>query len=163
MLTSDDLTAVSVRIPVGGESYLGTRNEVVGRTVTRQVAAGELLARSALGDTVPSTTVTIPLTADVAPKIRAGQRITVWVSTKACPSATVLADTAVQAVQDLQSAGFGAAGGEDVVVRLSGVDAERVVEALALKGATIRAGVLSGPAPADASLQPLSACADGSS
>jgi hypothetical protein len=163
VLTSDDVRAVAVRIPQGGTDYFGTSVDVTGQTVTREVGAGELLPRSALGPTSASTTVTIPLSADVAPKIKAGQRVTVWVSTKTCPSATVLNDTSVQDVQDAQGSGFGSGGGEDVVVRLSSADAQRVIQALALKGGTIRAGVLSGPSARVGDLQPLSACEDGDS
>jgi hypothetical protein len=163
VLGADDVRAVAVRIPAGRDAYFAAATSVVGQTVNRGVGAGELLPRSAVGATGTSTTVTIPLTADVAPKIKAGQRITVWVSTKTCPSAIVLADTAVQDVQDSQAGGFGSAGGEDVVVRLSSADAERVIDALALKGGTIRAGLLTGPAPASAALPPLSACADAGS
>jgi hypothetical protein len=163
VLTSDDVRAVAIRLPAGHAAYFDTGTDVAGQTLTRQVGAGELLPRSAVGQTTASTTVTIPLSADVAPKIKAGQRITVWVSTKACPSATVLADSAVQEVQDAQGAGFGSSGGEDVVLRLSGEDAQRVIEALALKNGTIRAGVLTGPASTGTSLPVLSSCADAGS
>jgi hypothetical protein len=163
VLTRDDVRPVAVRIAPAREAYFSTRTPVIGQTVIRSVAAGELLPRAAVGDATPSTTVTIPLSADVAPRIKAGQRITVWVSTKACPSATVLADTAVQSVQDQQGAGFGSAGGQDVVVRLDTADAERVIEALALKGGTIRAGLLAGGSAAAVSLPALSSCADATS
>jgi hypothetical protein len=160
VLAADDVRALSVRLAGGAELYVSAGTNVSGQTVTRAIGAGELLPRSAVGDTAASTTVTIPLTADVAPKIKSGQRITVWVSTKSCPSAIVLADTAVQQVVDSQGGGFGSAGGEDVIVRLSDADAQRVIEALALKSGTIRAGVLSGPTATAATLPTLSACAD---
>jgi hypothetical protein len=163
VLTAADLRAVSVRLPGERDAYWATRTSLTGQTLTRTIGAGELLPRSAVGRGAASTTITVPLGADVAPKIKAGQRITLWVSTKTCPSAIVLADAAVQAVQDAQGAGFGSAGGEDVVLRLSASDAQRVIEALALKDATIRAGVLSGPADGAQANLALSSCADAGS
>jgi hypothetical protein len=160
VLNPADLVAVSVRVPSGRDIYYSTATSVAGESVTRRLAAGELLPRSALEDAPPRTSVAIPLSADVAPRVKAGQRITVWVSTPACPSAVVLADTPVQDVQDSEAAGFATAGGEDVVVRLSPEDAQRVVEALALKGATIRAGVVTGSTASPPPESPLSACGD---
>lgn len=162
VLSGDDLMAVAVRVPSGRELYFKASASVAGQSVTRRLASGELLPRSAVGATPSSTTVTIPLSADVAPMIKAGQRITVWVSTATCPSAIVLADTPVQDVQEAQGAGFGSSGGEDVVVRLSREDAQRVIEALALKGGTIRAGVVTGSAVSE-SAAPLADCAEAGS
>ena len=162
VLTAGDLRSVSLRFPAGRAAYFGASSNVAGQTLTRAIGAGELLPRSAVGSSGASTTVAVPLSADVAPRIKAGQRIRIWVSTKACPSATVLADAAVQSVQDSQGGGFGAAGGEDVVLRLSALDAQRVIEALALKGATIRAGLLTGPSQPATDLTPLTSCADSS-
>lgn len=163
LLTATDVVAVSARVPSGHEVYLAAATSVAGQNVTRRLSAGELLPRSALGDAPARTTVTLPLGADVAPEIRAGQRITLWVSTASCPSAVVLADTPVQDVQDATGANFGSSGGQDVVVRLSNDDAQRVIEALALKGGTIRAGVVTGAPLPPASESPLAGCGDGGS
>lgn len=163
VLTADDLKIVAVRVSAARTSYLAAATPVTGQLLTRAVGAGELLPRAALATTPASTTVTVPLSADVAPRIKAGQRITVWVSTKACPSALVLADTTVQDVQDSQGSGFGSGGGENVVVRLSSDDAQRVIQALALKGGVIRAGVLAGQSPPTGALPVLATCADGGS
>jgi hypothetical protein len=163
VLTGADVVAVSVRVPSGRELYYTSATSVTGQSVTRPLAAGELLPRSAVGAVPSTTTVTIPLGADLAPEIKAGQRITVWVSTVACPSAVVLPDTPVQDVQDARGSGFGSSGGQDVVVRLSRGDAQRVVEALALKGGTMRAGVVTGSSPSAATESPLTGCADGGS
>lgn len=163
VLTSADVKAVPVRLQLGAGVYYPVGTGVTGQTVTRPLSAGELLPRSALGTTVASTTVTIPLSADDAPKIRPGDRITVWVSTKACPAATVLADTAVQDVQTTHAGNFGATGGEDVIVRLGHDDAERVIQALALNGAVIRAGVLTGPSSSTSEVPVLGDCGDSGS
>jgi hypothetical protein len=158
VLEARDLVVVSVRLPAGRSAYFAADAPVAGLVVTRQLDAGELLPKAAVGDAQPSTTVTIPLSADDAPVIRAGQRITVWVSTRACASATVLADTAVQEVREAQGAGFGASGGEDVIVRLSPADAERVIQALALSGGVLRAGVITGPRASPTALPELTPC-----
>lgn len=163
VLTPGDVRVVSVRLSGLAGRYVSARSSVAGQTTNREVRAGELLPASALGRTEAATTVSIPLGADEAPKIRPGERITVWVSTKACPSATVLSAVTVQDVEASHGTSFGSSGGESVVVRVSSVDAERVIEALALAGATIRAGVLSGQGPGSAAATQLSACADGGS
>jgi hypothetical protein len=103
--------------------------------------------------------VTIPLSADDAPKIIAGQRITIWVSTKLCPSAIVLADVAVQDVVDTHDSAFAESGGEDIIVRVIPAQAQRVIQALALDGGVLRAGLVDGSSPATA-LEPqnLTSC-----
>ncbi len=158
VLVASDLHAVDVRLADVESAYFPSGSAVFGQTLTREVASGELLPRSALGATPSRTTVTIPLSDDNAPKIHVGDRITLWVSTKDCPSAVVLADVVVQ---DVQSTGSSFAGGEgnDVTVRVPADDAQRVVEAQALDGAVLRAGILSGTGTAAASLPDLTACA----
>jgi len=163
VLSPGDLRAVSARLPSSTGSYFSSRTVVVGQTMTKDVRAGELLPRSAVGPTAARTTVSIPLGADVAPEIKPGQRITLWVSTKTCPSATVLSDTAVQDVQESRGGGLGSSGGQTIVVQLSPSDAKRVIEALALKDATIRAGIRSGPSQGTEAPGQLSACADSTS
>ena len=159
VLTGKDVRAAAVRLADAGGAYYPSAVNVVGRALTHPVSAGELLPRSATGPTSATATVTIPLAARDAPTIKGGDRITVWVSTKSCPAVTVLADTAVQDVRDSNSS-FGAGSGQDVVVRLDPGQAQRVVHALALTGAVIRAGVLTGPAAARAAGDSLEPCAE---
>ena len=159
VLTPGDLRSIAVRLPSDGARYVTTRTDVIGQALNRPVAAGELVPASALEPAEPATTVTIPLGGDDAPRIAVGQRVTVWVSTKLCPSAVVLADVTVQGVQSAQGGAFDASGGEDVVVRVSPDLAERVVEALALDGGVLRAGILDGAASTAAPLPDLSSCA----
>jgi hypothetical protein len=118
---------------------------------------------SALGSPDPATTLTIPLGGDSAPKISAGERITIWVSTKLCPSAMVLTDVAVQSVASARTGALTASGGQDVVVRVDPGLAQRVVEALALDGGVLRAGIVEGASRASNPLPDLSGCAQLSS
>jgi hypothetical protein len=159
VLESSDLRSASVRLPAGAGAYYPVATSPLGQTVDRQVGQGELLPRSAVGMTVAATTVTIPLGVDDAPKILAGERITVWVSTARCPSAIVLADVAVQDLDSSHSGSLAVSGSEDVIVRVPTDQALRVVQALALANGVLRAGILDGPGPADVTLPDLTMCA----
>ena len=162
VLTNADLRPVSVRMPdLAG--YFKTASDPSGQTLTSAVGAGELLPRSAVGPTSSRTTITIPLSDDHAPKIAAGDRITLWLSTKLCPAATVLSDSAVQEVRTTGAAGFGVGGGEALVVRLTAPDAARVVRALSFSDAVIWAGVLDGPVSPPQALPDLAACGSSTS
>jgi hypothetical protein len=158
ILRAADLHSVAARLPTGSSSYFAASSDLVGQAVSRPIRAGELVPRSALTVAEAATTVTIPLGADDAPRISAGQRVTVWVSTARCPTAVVLADVAVQSVQGSRSGALAAGGGEDIVVRVSPALARRVIEALAIDGGELRAGVLDGPPSATGELTELSDC-----
>jgi hypothetical protein len=58
----------------------------------------------------------------------------------------LLADVVVQGVEQSDRGSFGAHGGQDVTLSVAAPLAARVVDALSLDGATIRAGLLTGPA-----------------
>ena len=166
VLQTSDLRAVDVRLPADSAGYEPVATVVVGQALSRPIGSGELVPRSALGAVPSATTITIPLGGDNAPKISAGQQVTVWVSTKQCPSATVLSDVTVQSVQSARSGSIGSSDGEDLIVRVSPAVAQRVVEALALTGGVLRAGIVTGTAPAtsdSAQLPDLSECAGTSS
>jgi hypothetical protein len=159
VLQSDDLHVVAARLPDGSGGYLPASTDVVGQAVTRALSAGELLPRSAVGSPGSGTTVVIPLGEDNSPKIAAGERITVWVSTARCPDAVVLADVTVQDVQSARSAAFASGGGADVVVRVDAAQAQRVIQALALANGVIRAGLLHGnPSASTPAADDLGAC-----
>ncbi len=161
VLAASDLHVVDVRLPADSTGYEPVATVIVGQALTRPIGSGELVPRSALGAVPSATTITIPLGGDNAPKISAGQQITVWVSTKQCPSAIVLSEVTVQSVQSAR-ASIGAGDGEDVIVRVSPDTAQRVVEALALTGSVLRAGIVTGTgpsAPDSAPLPDLSRCA----
>jgi len=143
-LTASDVRASDVHISAVGTRYVLARVTVAGQVVSRTVGAGELLPRSALGATDATTTVTIPFEEGDAPKIMPGDRITVWVSTRACPSAIVLGDVVVQSVHS-GGGSIGGGSGSNVVVKVRPNDAVRIVTALALPSSVLRAGVLAGP------------------
>jgi hypothetical protein len=160
VLQAGDVRSVSVRLPhaTSGTGYIAVATNLVGLAVNRVIGAGELIPRTAVGVAEAATTVTIPLGGDNAPKISAGQRLIVWVSTKLCPAAIVLSDVAVQSVQTAHGGTFDASGGADVTVRVSPDLARRVIEALALDGGVLRAGVIDAATPSASVLPDLSSC-----
>ncbi len=120
----------------------------MGKVLTRPLSAGELLPAAALGAQPAATTVTVPFATDAAPQLHRGQRIVVWLSTASCPNVVLLPDVVVQDVHADAGTFAGSGTGQDAVVTVSPALAARVVAALAIDKAAIRAGVLTG-APAD--------------
>jgi hypothetical protein len=143
-----DLRLVDTQLPDdvrrdGG--YLSDADDVVGKVLAKPLHKGELVPASALTVGTGATTVSVPFAADAAPALTRGQRIVVWLSTPACPSIVLLPDVTVQDVRAADSGNFSSGGtGQDVVLSVAPELAQRVVEALAIENATIRAGVLSG-------------------
>jgi hypothetical protein len=153
--------AVEVQLPGGGRGvYVSDPDVVIGKQLNRPLTEDELVPAAALGTPTELTTVTIPFAADAAPKLSAGQRVEVWLSTKTCPSVVLLADVTVQSVHGAGGSSFAADDRQFVVVSLAPGLAGRVVDALAQEGGTIRAGVLTGTPHADANdaLPDLSGC-----
>jgi SAF domain-containing protein len=150
ILTSDDVKLAQVQLPDRGNGvYLSRLHDAVGKQLGRPVAAGELVPADAVASTAAQTTITVPLEASAAPDLRKGERIELWVSTGACSSTVLLPDVTVQAVRADAGGSFGTGtGGQDVVVSVAPPLADRVVQALALDGAKLRAGVLVGSRPA---------------
>jgi hypothetical protein len=163
VLAADDLAVVQVRLPSSG-IYPNALPAVVGRQLVRPIQAGELLARGALDTTGERTTVTVPLAAAAAPDLHKGDRIELWLSGGRCAATVLLPEVTVQAVHaDAGDLGAGSAG-QDVVVSVPPELAERVITALALEDAQLRAGVLTGTAdpPEPAPLPDLHSCAPAS-
>jgi hypothetical protein len=160
-LRSDDLVAVDVRLPDSAQVYLTDPRHAVGRVLNEPLAQGELLPAAALDPRHSRTTVDVPFAADSAPRLTRGQRIVVWLSTERCPSVVLLPDVTVQDVHAADSGTFATVGtGQSVVLSVTPDLADRVVTALAMKDATIRAGVLSGTARSPSSgLSNVAACA----
>jgi len=162
LLRRDDVKTVSVRLPDRGDGiYLPGDADIVGKQLNRPLASGELLPAAALGIAAALTTVAVPFAADAAPALSPGQRIEIWLSSKACASVVLLADVTVQDVTNSAGGSFSSSGGQNVVISVPPPLAARAVAALDREGATIRAGILSGPAQAGANdaLPDLGACA----
>ncbi|HEU5267174.1 MAG TPA: SAF domain-containing protein [Jatrophihabitans sp.] len=170
IVTAADVRLNQVQLPNRGRGvYLTATHDAVGRKLSRPVRRGELLAAGAVTTVGSQTTLTVPLAAGAAPQLRTGQRIKVWVSTSTCSSLVLLRDVTVQSVHSDDAGSFGASsGGQNVVISVDPAVADRVIAALALDGAKLRAGVLVGasPAPTDAPgsgnaspLPDLAACA----
>lgn len=161
---NDDLRTVDTRLPADVRSdggYLADPSKVVGKVLTRPLHKGELVPAAALTAPSPRTTVSVPFAADAAPALSRGQRIVVWLSTKTCRSVVLLPDVTVQDVRAADTGGFATTGtGQDVVVSVAPDLARRIVTALSIENATIRAGVLTGPSAAsDQPLPALDGCA----
>ncbi|MEO6885281.1 MAG: SAF domain-containing protein [Jatrophihabitantaceae bacterium] len=154
----EDVTTVQVHL-ADRSVYLSNSADVIGKQTNRSLARGELLPVSAVDAEPALTTVSVPFAVAAAPQLRAGGRIEVWLSSKTCSPLVLLADATVQQVDSGQGS-FGTGVGQNVVLSLPAALAERVVDALALPDATIRAGVLTGPAVAHANdaLPPLDGC-----
>ncbi len=159
-LRADDLRAVQVQLPIDARVYAAQQRQAVGKVLTHAVAAGELLPTAVLARAPDRTTVTVPFAADAAPKLARGERIVVWLSTPSCPSTVLLRDVPVQDVHPADAGAFDSGGaGQDVVVTVAPDLAQRVVSALAIADATVRAGVLTGSgAAAAASLPAIDGC-----
>jgi hypothetical protein len=160
-LRADDLRVVDAQLP-DRAAYLASADDAVGKVLTRPMSAGELLPAAALGAAPAATTVTVPFAADATPQLHRGQRIVVWLSTPSCPNVVLLADVVVQDVHSADVGTFAGTGtGQDAVLTVSPALAQRVVAALAIEKAAIRAGVLTG-APSDPApvLPDLTGCAD---
>lgn len=147
VLTADDVTIARVQLPDHGAGvYVSRLQDAVGKQLSRPVSAGELVPAGALAGVVAQTTVTIPLATAAAPELHKGQRIELWVSTSSCPALVLLPDVAVQGVHSDPDGAFGSgSGGQDVVISVAPEVADRVMQALALDEAQLRAGVLVGP------------------
>jgi hypothetical protein len=158
VIADGDLEPTGVRLD-DADRYVPGSDPVVGQVVTRDIGAGELLARSAIDDVPPGTTLTIPVAALNAPAIRRGDRVAVWVSTGTCTAVPVLVDAAVQALAD-DRGGFSSASQIGVIVRVDPAAAQRVIRALDLPDAVIRVGVLEGPRGSTGPLPDLAPCAD---
>jgi hypothetical protein len=125
-LRNDDLAAVDVRLPDSAHVYLDDPASAIGKVVNEPIGQGELLPTAALD-------------------LTRGQRIVVWLSTDRCPSVVLLPDVTVQDVHAADSGTFATVGtGQSVVLSMTPDLADRVVTALAMTDATIRAGVLTG-------------------
>lgn len=159
VLTSADVRPVRVQLGSADSRYLPVSEPVVGRSLQGSLRAGELLPRAALVAPAPGVAVTIPLRPDNGPAIGQGDRITVWLSTKTCQATVLLSGVAVQSAQQPTESTFGTDGGVVLVVRVPAADARRVVAALDLDGAVIRAGVLSGGQQPEPVASDLSGCA----
>ena len=167
-LQADDVRQVDVQLPADvrhDAAYLSDPGQVVGKVLNRPLRRGELVPAAVLAATDGAqTTVSVPFAADAAPTLGRGERIVVWLSTPSCPSTVLLPDVTVQDVRVAGSGGFSTSGtGQDVVVSVTPDLARRVVAALAIQDATIRAGVLSGARTSSSGTLPsLDGCAPSS-
>ena len=140
-----DLAVVRVRLPESGERYLAASGPApVGRSLNRDVGAGELLPREALTDRVCGSEVSIPVAAlHVPATVRRGVRVDVFATPREGETTRVLAAVTVQdAVR-----GSDLSGGSALVVRVADGLAPAVVRAV--RTAEIDVVVVNGRAAGD--------------
>lgn len=159
VLTRADVHVVRVQLGSSDGQYLSITEPIVGRSVQAGLRSGQLLPRAALGTPEQGVAVTVPLRPDNGPAIERGQRVTLWLSTKTCHGQVLLSGAPVQDVSRSGDLGFGTDNGSVLVVNVPAPDARRVVAALDLDGAVIRAGVLSVGQEPDAVTADLAGCA----
>lgn len=150
ILRPADVKIAQMQLPGHGKGvYLGNVDEAVGKKLDRAVSSGELVPVAAVAEIDARTTLTVPFASGAAPDLRAGQRIEVWVSTASCSSVVLLPDVTVQDVRSDSGSSFTTGGGgQDAVISVERALAGRVIAALAIDHAQIRAGVLVGGTPA---------------
>jgi hypothetical protein len=96
VLTSQDLTAVDVRLDASAGGYLSTSVDPAGRTLARAVGAGELLPRSALEEATDLVQVALPVQAGwVPPALVRGQLVDVYAVADPAAGAAGVADGSV--------------------------------------------------------------------
>lgn len=144
VLTAADVHPVRVQLGAADARYLPVDEAVAGRSLRQAGQAGELLSRAQLSTPAAGVDVTVGLRPENEPTIVRGDRITLWLSTKACRAVVLLSGVTVQAVQKPGSSTFGTDQPTVLVLRVSAADATRVVSAQDLNAAVIRAGILSG-------------------
>ena len=137
--------------------YARQPQELIGKRLTVAITRDELVPLAVARHSAPSTSLAIPLADGMAPALRAGQRIELWLTTPACHSIVLLPAATVQEARAVDSS-FAGNGGQTVMLSLEPALASRVIGALDLANAHIRAGVLSGPPPPGARLADLDAC-----
>ncbi|NYJ04586.1 SAF domain-containing protein [Petropleomorpha daqingensis] len=99
VLTADDLVAVDVRLDDAAPSYLSTRTQPEGRTLSRAVSAGELLPRSTLAEAGELVQLALPVQAGyVPPSLARGQLVDVYAVADPAAGATAVADGSVTPV-----------------------------------------------------------------
>jgi hypothetical protein len=153
VLAADDVRPARVRLFDSAPGYVATGRSPAGRTVTRALAAGELLPATALAETPPALVVSLPVRPENAPAVERGQAVDVWAGTKECGPRRVLASAAVQDVRSDDAGLTGAGPGLQVVLRVDRADAERLVAVLGAES-TIRLVVVDGPPSGAAAQEP---------
>ena len=134
VVSRDDLRPVKVRLLDNAGRYLRTDRSPAGRTLTRDVGAGELLPVAALTDKPCGNEISIPVTtAHVPASIRRGSRVDVFATSKGSQASRtdqVLRAAAVQAVLKPQGGFLGANAEWAVIVRVHDDQAEALVKAV---------------------------------
>lgn len=149
ILTAADLRITQIKLSdTDDHVYLRRVQDAIGKSLDRRVSKDELLPAGSVEKVTARTTVALPLASGTAPRLHDGERIELWVSTKSCAAVVLLPDVTVQDVRTTDDGSFGSGSGEqDIVISVTPALSRRVVAALAIDGAQIRAGVLVGGDP----------------
>lgn len=153
-LTAGDLRPARVRLWADADRYVRTGVSPAGRTLTRDIGAGELLPRAALTTASPGRLVSLPVPAlHVPDSLRRGQRVDVFATAKSAPVVTssgtapsgtmrVLAGVPVQSV--LAPRGGLVGGGTDIAVLVSVPPDQVAAIVAALRTADIDVTIVTG-------------------
>lgn len=143
-LVADDLTSRQVRFVDGvdAERYALVEDGVpAGGRATRAIGAGELVPRSALGVSLETGVIEVPITVEpgqLPPSVGAGSIVNIWVTADALTSAdpTAQAVVVLEEVVVIETPGaadaFGSSGERQLVI---GVPADQASELPAALGA----------------------------
>lgn len=146
VLAAEDLRPARVRLFDSAPAYLATAESPAGRTVTRGLAAGELLPATAVRATPPGFVVSVPVRPENVPAVSRGQTVDVWAGTEDCGPRRVLASAAVQDVL-AEDDRPGATGALRVLLRVGPDGVGRLLAVLGV-GSTVRLVVVDGVSPA---------------
>ena len=138
-ITSDDVSSRKVRFADDADldRYIRADEGLpAGSRMTRSIASGELLPRSALGSSLETGVIEIPINVDsgqVPPSVGAGSVVNVWVAseggggdgTDAIPEAVLVLDGVVVIEAPAALDSFGATGQRQLVI---GVPADQATE-----------------------------------
>lgn len=161
VLVAGDVEPARARLFDAAPLYLRTVESPAGRSVSRELRAGELLPAAALRTAAPAAVVAVPVSPQNAPLLARGQSVDVWATVKGCPPARVLAGVPVQAIRAERSGALSVAGSSiQVVLRVAPAEAARLVTALGAE-AVIRLVVLDGVTDDRSPVQPVRCSARG--
>jgi hypothetical protein len=106
------------------------------------MTSGQLIPRAEVGAPGSGVVVSVPVRAEFAPRVSAGDRLVLWLSTKTCRGLVLLSGVTLQDVRTGGSGPLSSSATVGLTIRVSAADAGRVASALDLDGAVVRIGVL---------------------
>ncbi len=120
LLAAEDLRSVGAHLPsgAGGQYFTAEPAELIGRTVTRALASGELLPSAAVAATAPEASRVLPLVVKAGrlPRLQPGDRVDVYVMATATDR--VGTGSEIRVLHDVEFVGADVLGSGDTSVEL---------------------------------------------